>query len=211
MKIVGLTGNIASGKSAVTQTLRRWGVYVVDADEVAREIVRAGSEGAGKIREAFGDGVFDEQGNLDRKALGTLIFSSEQARRKLDLLTHPLIWEGILSRLRQYARQHPGAPLAVIDAALLIESGGLCHVDALWLVVCDDGVRQQRLMSRDGLTREQALQCMCSQRSQEEKRAYADAVIDNSGEWEKTLESLRALLVPFGFSEWEMGKDENKD
>lgn len=193
---IGLTGSIAAGKSAVTHVLRQRGVPVIDADALSRDVVAPGEPGVLAVSRRFGAGVLRADGSLDRAAVAKIVFADAQARRDLEAILHPLVLDRMWARFAELERD--GHPIAVVDAALLIESGVYREVDRVWLVVCDDAIRLQRLMARDGMTEEQAHLRMDSQMPQHEKRRHADAVIDNSGDPIDTERQVLALLCAAG-------------
>jgi dephospho-CoA kinase len=190
-----LTGNIACGKSAVEALLRERGIPVIDADQVARDVVAPGQPTLEAITARFGTELLQADGSLDRAALGGIVFADEAARRDLEALTHPPIIAETLRRVAGLAAA--GHELAVVSAALMVESGSYAGYAGLLVVTCDQQVQLQRLTDRDSLSREDALARVDSQLSQQNKASYADAVIDNSGspadlEWRvvQWLESL---------------------
>lgn len=191
-RLIGLTGSIASGKSLVSSMLRDEGLFVIDADVLSREICVPGALGAQQIKKEFGEAVFD--GNvLNRATLAAEIFVDDCKRKRLNEILHPLINTRAQQMAQEYAAHKPNA-IIVYDAALLIESGAYNKVDEVWLVVCDDDVRLQRLMHRDGLSLERAHARMDSQMSQEEKRKFADVIIYNSEGVEQTRAQVKAIL-----------------
>ena len=193
---VGLTGSIAVGKSYVCSVLAENGCHVLDADSVAREVVKAGSAGLESIVKHFGPNVLDETGGLDRSKLGAIVFSDPAKRQLLNSIVHPLVinaqdlW---LSEMEKGSRDG----IAVIDAALMIESGGYKRFDKLIVVWCRPDIQLNRLMLRDGLSEIEARKRIDAQMPQEEKKSYADFLIDTSGEKEETraqtLDILREL------------------
>lgn len=178
--VIGLTGNIACGKSQVSQYLREWGVAVVDADQVARDVVAPGSEGLREIVATFGDGVVDESGALNRPALGAIVFGDTTKRETLNGILHPKI--ALRSAEKILSLQNRDAPYIVYDAALLVENESYNHFAALIVVTTDRPVQLARLMTRDSLTAAEAEARIESQLAQEAKAAVADYVIDNSGD-----------------------------
>jgi dephospho-CoA kinase len=182
---VGLTGSIAVGKSFVLTTLREFGCFVLDADRVAREVVRPGTEGLTRIVEAFGDSVLAEDGSLDRSRLGAIVFADEQKRLLLNSIVHPLVLKRQDSWLVECQADDPRG-IAVVDAALMIESGGYQRFDRLIVVWCDPVLQLQRLMTRDKLNKADAEERIASQMPQEEKKRYADFLIDTSNGFEDT-------------------------
>lgn len=182
---VGLTGSIAVGKSFVADLLRSMGCHVLDADDAARDAVAPGSEGLKRILEEFGAGVLAEDGTLDRKKLGAIVFDDEEKRLKLNSILHPLIIAAQDEQLHRWEVKDPYG-IAVIDAALMIESGGYKRFDKLIVVHCRPEVQLERLMTRNRLAREEALKRISSQMPQEEKMRYADYLIDTSESKEAT-------------------------
>ncbi len=198
---VGLTGSIAVGKSFVTSVLAELGCRVVDADEVARRVVEPGSVGLRAVVEAFGEEVLNEDGTLDRKRLGALVFGDEERRALLNSLLHPLIMAAQDELLRRWEEEDPRG-VGVVDAALLIESGGYKRFDKLIVVHCRPEAQLERLMKRNGLSREDAERRVAAQMPQEEKLRYADFAIDTTEGFDEArrqtvevFESLRALAA----------------
>jgi len=189
---VGLTGSIAVGKSFVLSVLAELGGHVIDADEVAREVVQPGTKGLKTVCDAFGKGVLNADGTLNRKQLGSIVFADEAKRMQLNNLLHPLIIAAQDDRIRELQQQDPGG-IVIIDAALMIESGGFRRLDKLIVVHCGPEIQLQRLMSRDGLSPEAAEQRINSQMSQEEKKKYADFLIDTSDGFDSTRAQIKAL------------------
>lgn len=196
MKLVVLTGGIGSGKSAVCATLASMGVPVVDADVIAREVVRPGQDAYREIVAAFGNEVVREDGELDREKLGRIIFASSERRALLDQLTHPRIGARLAERVaEQAALDTPGV---VLDIPLYLENrkrsgGDAMPADALIVVTVTPEIQLQRLILRDGLAREDALARIRAQMPLEEKVAQADYVIDNSGSPEETARQVRDI------------------
>lgn len=179
MRAWSLTGNIACGKSAVEAILRAHGAFVVDADTVAREVVAAGQPALGEIAAEFGATVLTADGSLDRPALGAVVFADPQARRRLEAITHPRIFEATAAHLARAAAA--GSALAVVSAALAVETGSYRTYDGLLVVTCPPALQLARLLARDGNDEQQARARIASQLPQERKAALADAVFDNSG------------------------------
>lgn len=192
MIVIGLTGGIATGKSTVTAALRDLGVPVIDADQVARQVVEPGEPALNEIVTAFGPGLLRADGRLDREKLASLVFSDAAARQRLNHITHPHILCA-MDRQRQAAAA-AGEPVLALDVPLLFESGMDRSVDRVWVVTATPAQQLQRLMSRDGLTADEAKRRMEAQMPLEEKIRRADAVIDNSGSVEATRARVRNLL-----------------
>jgi len=182
---VGLTGSIGVGKSYVTSVLRELGCHTTDADQVAREVVAPGAAGLNAIVESFGSDVLMADGTLDRKKLGTVVFADESKRKLLNSILHPFIIARQDEIMRQWETRDPQG-IGVIDAALMIESGGYERFDKIIVVHCRPEVQLERLMQRDGLSQEEAEQRIRSQMPQEEKLRFADFSIDASNGFEDT-------------------------
>lgn len=192
MKRIGLTGGIATGKSTVANMLTELGAFVIDADLVAREIVRHGCPAWHDIVFWFGRDVLRPDGEIDRARLGQIVFRDEQARLKLNQFTHPRVIARIDSILAELAERGHAEPV-VLDVPLLIESGMTGSVDEVWLVVAHPDVQLERLMSRNQLDRDDALSRIAAQMPLEQKRKFADHVIDNSGSTQETRQQVIAL------------------
>ena len=177
---VGLTGSIAVGKSFVSGVLADLGCRVVDADEIARRVVEPGSLGLRAVVEAFGEMVLRPDGTLDRARLGEEIFGDEGKRSLLNSILHPLIIAEQDELLRRWEREDPRG-IGVVDAALMIESGGHRRFDKLVVVHCRPEVQLERLMRRNGLSRAEAERRIAAQMPQEEKLRHADFSVDTSG------------------------------
>lgn len=182
---VGLTGSIAVGKSFVCEIFRELGAFVLDADLTAREVVAPDTKGLKLIVENFGAEVLRPDGELDRARLGAIVFSSEEKRQLLNSIVHPLVIEAQNDWLTTRERENPRG-IAVIDAALMIESGGYRRFTKLIVVWCEPAIQLNRLMLRNNLTAEEALKRIGAQMPQEEKKRYADFLIDTSEGFEET-------------------------
>jgi dephospho-CoA kinase len=182
-KRVGLTGGVASGKSTVSAILEDLGAVVVDADQIAREVVAPGTEGLAAVVEAFGSEILTADGELDRPALGALVFADEEARRRLEAIVHPLVRR----RGRELEAAAPEGALVVHDIPLLAETGQAESFDAVIVVDAPVETQVERMLSQRGWTREDAESRVAAQATREQRRAVATYVIDNTG----TLEDLR--------------------
>jgi len=182
---VGLTGSIAVGKSFVCQCLRELGCHVLDADVTAREVVAKGSSGLAAVVGEFGTEVLTNDGDLDRKTLGAIVFADKEKREKLNSIVHPLVIEAQDKWIRGVESSDPNG-IAVIDAALMIESGGYKRFNKLIVVWCESAIQLERLMSRDGLSESDAKQRIAAQMSQNEKKQFADHLIDTSRGFDDT-------------------------
>jgi dephospho-CoA kinase len=192
MKLVGLTGGIASGKSTVGRMLAKAGVPVVDADVLAREAVAPGSDGLRAVVERFGTGVLAADGSLDRKALGAIIFHDVDARRDLNLIVHPRVAQLAVERLAAL-RESVHHEIAVYEVPLLFENGLEGMVDTTLLVAVSPEVQRARLMARDNAGPVDADARIASQMSLEEKRAKADHVLENDGTVDDTARRLAVV------------------
>ena len=177
--ILGLTGNIASGKSTVAREFARLGAVVVDADQLAREVVAPGSAVLEKLVETFGEEILRADGTLDRSAMGQRIFADQAARERLNRIIHPAIAELSTKRLAEL-RHRRDLPLILYEAPLLFEAGAENRVDRVLVVTVDPQVQVRRLMARDHCDAAAARQKIAAQMPQAEKIARADYVIDNS-------------------------------
>lgn len=195
MTVIGLTGNIGSGKSTVSKRLQQLGAEIVNADEVARKLVAPGSPTLAKIVAAFGPAVLKQDGSLDRKKLGAVVFSNPDNVARLNRITHPAIVNYIKEKIKtfrnraEYTSCPPGQKnkVLVVEAPLLIETGLHTMVDLIWVVKIDRQTQTRRIMERDNLSPQEVYNRIKSQLPQEEKIRHADLVIDNSGSLEKTL------------------------
>ncbi len=179
MRIIGLTGGIASGKSTVARLLAARGARVLDADQLARQVVAPGTPGLAAVVEAFGPQVLAPDGALDRAALGERVFGDEAARRQLETITHPRIAARFLQETERAAEQ--GVPVLVYEAALLVESGARAAVQELVVVAATPEVQVARVAARDGLGEAAARARIAAQAPLKEKLAVADHVIKNEG------------------------------
>jgi dephospho-CoA kinase len=182
---VGLTGSIAVGKSFVTSIFADLGCHTLDADETAREVVLPGSPGLNAVAKAFGDEVLNPDGTLNRRRLGELVFADNARREKLNHILHPFIIARQDEIMRDWEREDPQG-IGIIDAALMIESGGYRRFDKLIVVHCRPEVQLERLMLRNALSRDEAQARIASQMRQEEKQKFADYLIDTSDGFEPT-------------------------
>ncbi|MDI6823833.1 MAG: dephospho-CoA kinase [Bacillota bacterium] len=186
MRVIGLTGGIACGKSTVAGILRELSARVVDADEVARELLAPGSPVLARVAERFGRKVLREDGSLDRQRLAEIVFRDRQALADLNAITHPPIVARIRQRIQEARRE--GVRVLVIDAPLLLEAGMQGMVDEVWVVTCTRDQQIERLCRRTGLSPSEAEARTRAQMPLEEKLGRADRVIPNEG----SLAQLRA-------------------
>jgi dephospho-CoA kinase len=185
--IIGLTGNIACGKSQVAAMLKELGAELIDADRVAHELLEPDTDEYARIVERFGRDVLQPSGAIDRRKLGAIVFADAQALRDLEQILHP----GVRPRIRaRFAAAQQ--PVVVVEAIKLLEVGLYLETDAVWVVTADRETQIERLIATRGLTRAEAETRVDSQPSQSEKVARADVVIDNSGDLAHTREQVAA-------------------
>ena len=189
---VGLTGGIAVGKSTVMAVLAELGAVCFDADQIARDVVRPGQPALEAVAAEFGPEVLAADGSLDRAALGRVVFANPERRERLEAILHPPIIAEQDRLVAEAIARDPRA-VVVVDAALMIESGGYRRFDALVVVHCDAETQIERLMRRNGLTRDEALQRIRAQMPQDEKLRFADYTIDTSGTLEETRRRTEAV------------------
>lgn len=194
MLTVGLTGSIATGKSFVTEYLRELGAEVIDADQASRKVVEKGTPGLASVVEEFGTEVLAADGTLDRKKLGAIVFADEKKRLKLNSIIHPLVIELQDEWLRSVEKKNKDA-IAVVDAALMIESGGYKRFDKLIVVYCEPAIQLARLTARDNLSQNEAKRRIDAQMPQDEKRKFANYVVDTSNGFEDTKRQTREIFA----------------
>jgi dephospho-CoA kinase len=189
--IVGLTGGIASGKSTVARMFEDRQVPVIDADVIAREVVEPGEPALEDIEQAFGTDMIRDDGTLDREALGQVIFEDDDARARLNAITHPRIAQRMAERAREYSEK--GHRWVIYDAALIVENNIHEWLDALIVVAADRPTQVERLIRRDNIDREDAVKRIESQLPIDRKVEVADYVIDNNGTLDDTLEQVERV------------------
>jgi len=192
MLVVGLTGNIGSGKSSVARMLQEMGAAVIDTDRVARDVVAPGTPGLQKTVACFGRQVLNNDGTLNRPLMAQIVFNDPAALARLNAIIHPEIRSRIAAAIADY-KKSGSTPLLIIEAPLLIETDMHKMVDRVWLVTVDPRIQVQRIIERDHTTAEQARKRISAQMPQEDKIPYADRIIDNSGSLEKTLQQVRQI------------------
>jgi dephospho-CoA kinase len=182
---VGLTGGIACGKTLVRRRLEERGIPTLDADAVVHRLLQAGTDVTRQIAESFGAEVIASDGSVDRKALGAIVFRDEEARKRLNAIVHPAVWREIERFFEE--KEKATDSVAVVDAALMIETGSYQRYDRLVVVHCTPELQLERLMARDGLSREDAERRIRSQMPIDRKLPFADFLVDTSGSFEETL------------------------
>ena len=190
--IIGLTGGIAMGKSNISRALRNEGCAIVDADEISRDITKESGIALPKIRQAFGDLVFLEDGTLDRKALSQVVFSNEEALAKLNAITHPLIIEIAKKQIEEHYQN--GHKVVVMDAPLLFEAGLDKQCDEVWSAYVPQAIQLQRITKRDDVTRKEAMQRIKAQLSPILRKKQSTHVIDTRCTKEETMANVFRLF-----------------
>ncbi|MEG2650655.1 MAG: dephospho-CoA kinase [Eubacterium sp.] len=194
MKVIGLTGGIASGKSTVSRILREeFGIPIVDADQISRDVVAPGGAALERIAEAFGSEYLLPGGGLDRKRMGALICEDTKAKNRLEGILHPIIEHHVENIIADYRAR--GTDLIVYDCPLLLEARQERFVDSVALVVTDIALRVRRLMERDGITEDEARKKIAIQMSDGDKQRYADFLISNDGDEEALREALSRWVM----------------
>lgn len=191
---VGLTGSIAVGKSYVCACFRELGCHVLDADKTAREVVEPGKVGLAEILREFGSDILQPNGELDRKALGAIIFTDEEKRQLLNSIIHPLVIKEQDRWIKALEKNDPDG-IAIVDAALMIESGSYRRFDNIIVVWCEPAIQLSRLMLRDSLSETEARKRIAAQMPQEKKKGFSDHLIDTSGDLEDINRQAAEVLV----------------
>ncbi|PTJ36556.1 dephospho-CoA kinase [Staphylococcus simulans] len=195
-KVIGLTGGIGTGKSTVSELLAVHGFKIVDADIAAREAVEKGSEGLEQVRQVFGDEAIDENGEMNRKYVGEIVFNDDKMREKLNQIIHPIVRDLMERQKEAYLKEGFNV---IMDIPLLFENNLQDTVDETWLVYASESIQVERLMERNDLTQEEAKARVYSQISIDKKRRMADRVIDNRGTLVELKQNLEALLMEEGY------------
>lgn len=196
MLAIGLVGATGAGKTEVLRLFEQHGAVTIAADELSREVLAPGAPALQLVREKFGDDYFDAQGHLIRKALGSLIFCDETARRRLDAIVHPLMTDLLRKQLDQWRQE--GVPVAVVESAVLEEMGARPLVDVVVRVEAGESVRRQRLQQRDALTEDEARQRLSAHERLGLAETVSDFVINNDGDPQalrKQVEQIWLALV----------------
>ena len=196
MLTVGLTGGIACGKSQTLKEFNKLGVYTVDADEIAHQVILPGQPAYDQIVSTFGSDILAPDQSIDRTKLGKLIFSDQESREKLNRIVHPFVFQEenrLISKFK--SEKHPGSSVIMVDAALMIETGSYRRYDSVIVVHCRPEIQLGRLMSRDGFSKEEALRRIGSQMPLEEKIKHARYVIDSSGRLSKLRDQVHSTFA----------------
>ncbi len=189
VRVIGLTGGIASGKTTISNILKELGAIIIDADKIARKVVEKSSPALKDIEENFGRDVLFKDGRLDRKKLGNIVFNDTGSLKKLNEIIHPYIVEKIIDEINHYKETYNNRVI-ILDAALLIELNLMDLVEEVWLIVVPEEMQLGRLVERDNISADQAQKRIDAQIPLEDKKKYADLIIDNS----KDLTYLQAQI-----------------
>jgi len=191
--LYGLTGGIATGKSYIDRCFVDLGTHLIDADLIAREVVEPDKPAWKKIVDYFGESILNPDRTLDRKKLGKRVFANREDLKRLESFIHPEVFNRENELVREIRDKDPDA-IIVVDAALMIESGSYKRFDKVILVVVEESIQLERLMNRDGISKEEAIQKISSQMPQSEKRKYADYIIDTSRTREESKSQVEELF-----------------
>ncbi len=204
MKLIGLTGNIASGKSKISEYLKSKGFKIIDADSIGKTVLSIDSV-KNKIIRTFGKNIVNDDGSINRRELGRIVFSSKENLKKLNRITLPILTKLIKRKIGELMKKK--VKYAVLDAAILIEAGWHKLVDEVWVVYTDSETQLERLIKRENYSVEEAKNRIDAQLNIEEKLKYADKVIDNSHNWENTKEQIDKILDELFKNETQFFKD----
>ena len=189
---VGLTGNIASGKSHATQVFAELGAHIIDADVIAHQLLTPGTPTYQRVVQAFGDQILNPDATINRRKLGEIVFQDEAKRQELNGMVHPEVRAQVLRRIAELEQSDPNG-VAIVDAALMVESGFYRTFDRVIVVHCPPSMQVSRIVSRDGLTVSQAQARMAAQMPTDEKIKYADYTIDTSDMFRHTREQIETI------------------
>jgi dephospho-CoA kinase len=193
MPVIGLTGGLASGKSLITDYLKTKGIHVIDADQLARKVVQKGQACLEEIVQIFGQKILHQDGSLNRKMLGHLVFDSPEKRKRLEAIVHPRVYQAAWKEIHIIQEQNPDV-LIIFSVPLLFETGHDKEVDKVIVVYADASTQLDRLQKRNGFTQAEARKRMSAQMSMEEKKKAADFLIDNTGDVQEAFKQVDKLL-----------------
>jgi dephospho-CoA kinase len=191
MKLIGLTGNIASGKSKISEYLKSKGFKIIDADSIGKSVLSFNNI-KNKLVRTFGKDILENDGSINRRELGKIVFSSKENLKKLNRITLPVLTKLIKKKISELKRKK--VKYAILDAAILIEANWHKLVDEVWVVYTDPEIQLERLIKRENYSIEEAKNRINAQLSIEEKLKYADKIINNSYDWERTKEQIDNIL-----------------
>lgn len=192
MVVIGLTGGIASGKSTISNMLMDMKIPVIDADVIARDVVKPETDTLKRLVKKFGEDILNIDGTLNRKKLSNIVFNDRESLKQLNLIIHPAIKNAIMNKLNEYKKSKE--KYCVVDAALLIEANFIDIVDCVILVYVNRKTQVERLMNRDKISMEEAERKIDSQMSLDEKMKYADYLVDNNHDVENTRLQLKSII-----------------
>lgn len=192
MVVIGLTGGIASGKSTISNILMDMKIPVIDADVIARDVVKPETDTLKRLVQKFGEDILNIDGTLNRKKLSNVVFNDRESLKQLNLIIHPAIKNAIMNKLNEYRKSKE--KYCVVDAALLIEANFIDIVDCVILVYVNRKTQVERLMNRDKISMEEAERKIDSQMSLDEKMEYADYLVDNNNDVENTRLQLKSII-----------------
>lgn len=192
MVVIGLTGGIASGKSTISNMLMDMKIPVIDADVIARDVVKPATDTLKRLVQKFGEDILNIDGTLNRKKLSNVVFNDRESLKQLNLIIHPAIKNAIMNKLNEYRKSKE--KYCVVDAALLIEANFIDIVDCVILVYVNRKTQVERLMNRDKISMEEAERKIDSQMSLDEKMKYADYLVDNNHDVENTRLQLKSII-----------------
>ncbi|MGD8353047.1 MAG: dephospho-CoA kinase [Pseudomonadota bacterium] len=190
--VIAITGGIGSGKSTVRRIFEDLGAYGIDTDELARQVVEPGTEGARQLLEAFGPGFFDADGRLDRKKMAEEVFTRPESRTLIESILHPLIRKAEKELIKEVRRQNPDV-LAVVEIPLLAEGGRAADYDSVVLVTAPENIRISRLVASGRYSRNEARARMVSQVGDIERKKFADWIVDNGFDPDETLKQVKLI------------------
>jgi dephospho-CoA kinase len=200
MKVIGLTGGIASGKSTVSQFLRELGAVVIDADRIGHEALKPDTEAGREVVAAFGGQVLKPGGEIDRDKLGQIVFGNPESLKRLNQIMHPRMYDMVKAQLEEQRRQ--GAKIMVLEAAILLETDWKSLVDEVWVTVAPQPTVLRRLSKKSGLSEEQSLARIRSQMSNEERLKHADVVINTDCSLDELKAKVKELWGKLAFDTW---------
>ncbi len=192
MLLVGLTGGLATGKTTVGRALAEWGCHLIEADRLGHALLAPGGAAVAPVLAEFGPHL-EQSGGVDRQALAKIVFADPDRLARLNEIIHPLVFAKEAELLETWQRNDPQG-IAILEAAILIETGAHRRCRAVILTVCPEAVQIQRAMARDGMTEAEARQRMAQQMPLSEKRQFADYIIETSGSLEHTLNQTRTVF-----------------
>ncbi|PKM95997.1 MAG: dephospho-CoA kinase [Firmicutes bacterium HGW-Firmicutes-1] len=194
--VIGIIGGVGTGKSQIAAFLgSNYNAYVIRADQVGHEVMAKDTKAYHQIIELFGKSILDENGNINRKILGDIVFKDTILLNKLNNITHPLIYDEIVKQILEINNNINQYDFIILEAAIMVEAMWTKLVDVIWLITCSKEVRMQRLMNSRNLSREKIENIISNQQSEEELQSYADVIIDNSLEIEATFQQVKIEIM----------------